>query len=120
MTETITRNSSPTVAITMLASVDYEAEYQPTTIIHPQLHGASYNITYLPVRDRSGTLTLLFNTSSDAWAAVALLRTAYNFTWASDVTGLSMTFVVAGGSLQPTLNDTRKVWTVDVPYQEVN
>ncbi|WP_419817000.1 hypothetical protein [Glaciibacter flavus] len=104
----------------MLMSVDYSATYDPTTILHPQLHGASFNVTYLPVRDRAGKLTLLFATSADAWAAVALLRTAYNFTWTSDVTGLSMTFVVAGGDLQPILSDTRKAWTVDVPYQEVS
>jgi len=121
MVDTIVRNSTPTVPIANLRFVvqGYDAALPVENIIHPILNAAGHNVTYRPTRNRAGTLGLLFATAAHAWAAIALLRTAYTFTLTADVAELSMTFVLRPGALQPRNEPSFKVWIVDVPFQDV-
>lgn len=121
MTDTITRNTTPAAPIVGLVFViDYEADLEAGTIVHPKLHGAGFNATLRPARDRSGTLELGFATAAAAWAAVTILRAAATFTLDADLDEISMTFVVAGGALRPrrALAGAAE-WTVRVPYVEI-
>lgn len=120
MTDSIVRNSSPTVPIANLLFVDreYESGLRVEHVLHPKLHAAGYNVTYRPTRDRAGRLTLLFPSAADAHAAIALLRTEYTFTLTADVTEASMTFALAPGELRPRPSAAEQ-WTVEVPYQEL-
>jgi hypothetical protein len=89
-------------------------------VLHPQLNGSGHTVTYRPSRLRAGTLGLIFASPAHAWAAIALLRTAYTFTLTADVTEASMTFVVAPGQLAPRHAEKgTPVWVVEVPVQEV-
>lgn len=120
MSDTIVRNSSPTVPIANLRFVvEYGAALDVENIVHPILNSAGHNVTFKPTRNRAGTLGLLFATAAHAWAAIALLRTAYTFTLTADVPELSMTFVLRQGALQPRNVPSFKVWIVDVPFQDV-
>lgn len=120
MTDTIVRNSSPTVPIANLLFVHgYDASVGITTVLHEQLHGSGFNAVYRPARKRAGTMSLLFATAADAWAAVALLSTSYSFTLTADVPELSMTFALRPGDLRPINDPGFKAWSVEVPFQEL-
>jgi hypothetical protein len=119
MTDTIIRNSVPTAPIASLLFVaEYDSSLRVENVVRPVLNSTGHNVTYRPAQNRAGTLALLFATAAHAWAAVALLRTSYTFTLTADVPELSMTFVVRPGDLRPR-QAGRKVWTVEVPFQDV-
>jgi hypothetical protein len=121
VTDTITRNSSPTVPIANLLGVvhGWDAAREVEHILHPILNGDGYNVTYKPVRKRRGSMTLLFPTAADADAAVDLLVTAYSFTLNADEDVADMTFVLAPGRLDPRPQEGIDPWLVVVPFQEV-
>jgi len=120
MTDSIVRNSSPTVPIAGLQFVHgFDADVEITTLLHEQLHGTGHNAVFRPARKRSGSLPLLFPTAATAWAAIALLSTEYTFTLTADVPELSMTFVLRPGQLRPRIDPGHKAWSVDVPFQEI-
>lgn len=120
MTDTLVRNSAPAVPIANLLFVHgYDVGVQIENILQGQLHGSGYNVVYQPARKRSGTLNLLFASSAHAWAAIALLSTAYNFTLTADVPELSMTFALRPGDLRPRWHPGHDAWSVEVPFQEL-
>lgn len=120
MSDTITRNSLPAVPIVGIELVTgYDVEVEIENILHAQLHGSGYNVTYRPARKRSGTLTLGFATSAAAWAAVDLFKTPYTFTLTADVAETSMTFALRPGQLKPEPEIGAEPWSVNVPFQEL-
>jgi hypothetical protein len=121
MVDTITRNSSPTVPIADLIGVvhPYDSGYAVENIAHGKLNSSGFNVTYRPTRLRSGRLTLLFETPTQAHTAIGLLGSAYTFTLSAEVAAATMTFFVTRGELKPEHNDEADVWTVTVPFQEV-
>ena len=120
MTDTVIRNSIPVVPIANLIFVSgYESGQQIENILHPQLNGTGYNITYRPARLRAGTLRLLFATPAQAAAAITVLLAPNTFTLTADVAQVSMTFVLRPGVLRPVLTEDVVPWMVEVPFQEV-
>jgi len=119
MADSIVRNSSPTVPIANLVFVtsDYDAAVELENILHKQMNGSGFNVTYKPARLRSGTLRLLFGTAAHAWTAVPILTSSYSFTLTADVSQTSMTFVLRPGELRP--RPQGRVWVLEVPFQEV-
>ena len=99
----------------------YEAEIEGRSIVHTILGRSDPDITTRPSGLRTGTLSLVFASKADAWAAIAVLRIPQVLTLTDpDVPEVGMSFVFAGGSLVPRLDDTtRSVWTVALPFQEV-
>jgi hypothetical protein len=121
VTDTITRNSLPPVALANLQFVTgYEGAVPIETILHPQFNGSGYLVVWRPARLRTGILKLVFPNSASAWTAAGLLSTAHTYTLAADVSELSMSFVLRPGELKPYAGAPGgKVWLVDVPFQEV-
>jgi hypothetical protein len=122
VTDAIVRNSSPTVSMANLLAVlvDYRAGYKVENILHPQMNGSGFTVTYRPARLRSGSLRLLFPTATAAKTAATLLVTPYTFDLAADVTSASMTFVLAPGDLDiGPADEGVDQWALTVPYQEV-
>ena len=99
----------------------YEPSIEVRSIVHTILGRPDPDITFRPAGMRTGTLPLVFGSRADAWAAVAVLRVPQVLTLADvDVPEVGMSFVVAPGELRPVLDsETRAVWIVEVPYQEV-
>lgn len=110
-----------TGAITPEVVDGYEASIEARSRVHTILGRRDPDITLRPAGLREGTLSLVFASRAAAWGAVAALRTPQVLTLTdADVPEVGMSFVVAGGSLQPRLDpDTRAVWTLAVPFQEV-
>lgn len=119
MSDTIVRNSAPTVPIAGIVLISgYAGPRAIENILHPQLAGSGHNITYRPTRLRAGTLKVLFANHADAWAAVNTLATPYNFTLTADVGQLSMTFALRPGALEP-VPDIGTNWVLSIPFQEL-
>ena len=121
MADTIIRNSIPAAPIASLVGVvhGYDAGQKIENILHEQLNGSGYNVTYRPARLRAGKLSLLFATPADAAAAITVLLAPNTFTLTADLTQVSMTFVLAPGTLKPVLTEDVVPWVVEVPFQEV-
>jgi hypothetical protein len=69
---------------------------------------------------RAGTMTLVFDDESDAFAADDMLATDAVFTIThSDLAAADMSFVV-DGDLALEQDDTRSVYLLTVPFQEVS
>ncbi|NYF29232.1 MULTISPECIES: hypothetical protein [unclassified Microbacterium] len=99
----------------------YEASSEARSIVHTVMGRTDPDITLRPAGMRTGTLSLVFATRAAAWAAFAILRVPQVLTLTDpDVPEVGMSFVVAGGSISMGLDDeTRSVWTVSVPFHEV-
>lgn len=102
----------------------YEATREVRTIVHPILGRSDPDITFRPAGLRAGTLKLVFGTGAAAEAAEAVLVVPQVFALSdSSVPEVSMSFVVGpeGQATTRALDaPTRKVWVVEVPFQEVS
>lgn len=98
---------------------DWSANAEIRSIIHTILGRPDPDITKRPTGLRRGSLTLVFATGADAYAARAVLAVTQPLTLAnSGVDEVAMTFVVAGGDLGEVLGAASE-WTLDVPFQEI-
>jgi len=99
----------------------YEASIEARSIVHRILGRTDPDITARPAGLRSGTLSLVFASRAEAWAAVTVLREPQSLTLTdADVPEVGMSFVVANGALVPRLDDeTRSVWILTVPFEEI-
>lgn len=122
MTSSIVRNTAGSPSMANLISVvfNYSAPRRVENILHPILNSAGYNVTYKPIRLRSGRLRLLFATAAHAATAVTFLSVAGTFTLTASVSQASMTFVLAPGDLDPQPNEGVAAWVLEVPFQEVS
>lgn len=116
MTTTITHASG---VIAPAALRDWSANADLRSIIHTILGRSDPDITKRPTGLRRGSLTLVFATGADAYAARAVLAVTQPLALAnSGVDEVAMTFVVAGGDLGEVLGAASE-WTLDVPFQEI-
>lgn len=99
----------------------FEGSSEVRSIVHTVLGREDPDITFRPAGLRRGTLLLVFADGASANAAAAVLRIPQQFTLSDeDVPEVGMDFVVAGGDVRQTLDpETRTVWIVTVPFQEV-
>lgn len=99
----------------------YRGSREARTLTHTVLGKQSPDITLRRAGLRSGRLSLVFGVEDDARAAEEVLALPQVLTLVpDDRPTLGMTFVVAGGTIDTTLDDqTRDAWIVDVPFQEV-
>lgn len=96
----------------------YRAARETRNSVYGTLDGG-IGVAYRPAAPRSGTLTLVYPSQADAFAAATLLGRACPFVYSSSVANVGMRFAV-NGTLQ--LEQDRAiahVWYLDVPYQEV-
>jgi hypothetical protein len=105
--------------ITPLLVLGYETTRQSQSIFH-DIIGGGQDVTLRPASLRSGTLRLLFATEDDAVAAETahaagkVLRLAD-----ADRPSVTMSYVLDGALTRRLDDGTRKLWTLDVAYQEV-
>ncbi|WP_298038318.1 hypothetical protein [uncultured Microbacterium sp.] len=99
----------------------YQASSEARTIVHPILNRSNPDITFRAPGLRTGSFRCLFPVEADAVAAFAVFRTPQVLTIADDDRpGIVMSFVVADGDISVELDDeTRDVWWVEIPFQEV-
>ena len=99
----------------------YAAKIASRNRVHTILGRRDPDITFRPAGLRTGTLPLVFESRADAWAAAGTLVLPQQFTLTDpDVPEINMVFAVPEGDLEPTLDpDTRSVWLLNVPFQEV-
>lgn len=89
-------------------------------IMHPVLGSDDVDVTYRPAKLRTGTLRLVFTDESDALEAELLHATGTVFVVAStDRDAVEMTYAVAGDITLDLDDETRDVWFLGIPYQEV-
>lgn len=109
-----------TGTITPEAIDGFEASRRVRTIVHDILGRSDPDVTFRPAGLRAGKLTLVFADGAAAADAEATLRLTQVFTLTNpDVPQVGMSFVVADGEITMSINETRKSWTVEVPFQEV-
>ncbi|PQZ60686.1 MULTISPECIES: hypothetical protein [unclassified Microbacterium] len=99
----------------------YEASIEARSIVHNVMGRTDPDITLRPAGMRTGTLSLVFASRAAGWAALAALCIPQVLTLTdADVPEVGMSFVVAGGAIKHSLDDeTRDVWILGVPFQEV-
>lgn len=99
----------------------YEATREVRTIVHTIMNRPDPDIAFRAPGRRRGILTCVFAVEADARDAYGVFSEPQLLALTDpDVPTVAMTFVVAGGDLVIRLDDeTRSVWLVDVPFQEV-
>lgn len=116
MTSTI---SHATGTIAPLAIDGYEASIEMRSRVHVVMGRRDPDITRRPAGLRTGTLSLVFASRSEAWAAVAALSVPQVLTLTdAEVPQIGMSFFIADAALVPRFDD-RIGWTLAVPFQEV-
>jgi hypothetical protein len=97
----------------------WDARADARSIVHTVLGRTDPDITARPTGLRKGTLTLVFTTGAEAYAARAVLAVTQPLTLSnSEIAEVAMSFVVAGGELGDVLGAAGD-WTIEVPFQEV-
>jgi hypothetical protein len=98
----------------------FEASREARSIVHHVLGRSDPDITLRPAGMRTGTLTLVFADGAAAAAAEAALRVPQVLTLADpEVPEVAMPFVVTDGEIVQRINESRKSWTLELPFQEV-
>lgn len=99
----------------------YTAAREARTQTHIILGKPSPDVTLRKAGLRTGELVLVFATEAEARAAEVIVATPQILSLETpDTPTLAMEFVVAGGSIRTDLDpQTRKVWIVTVPFEEV-
>lgn len=113
--------SDGTTTITPLDVVGI-TESRPSGNRRHSLLGGGVVVSLVSAGLRNGVMELLFDSEADAAAAVEFHRAAAVFSYTDpDRLTMAMSYVLAdGGDLVRTLDEeTRFVWIVSVPYQEV-
>lgn len=120
MTTTITADDASGTTTPLLV-LGYDTARQSRNIVH-DLIGGGIAVALIAPRPRSGVLELLYSVEADAWAALALHARETTFTLVdTDVPDVNMSYLLNGtADLGLSLDqDTRKVWVLAVPYQEI-
>ncbi len=97
----------------------YETDREGRNIVH-DLIGGGVAVALIAPRPRSGELRLLYASEALALAAVSLHANETTFTLTNtDRPAIGMAYVVNGSVRLELDPQTRRMWTVTVPYQEV-
>jgi hypothetical protein len=98
----------------------WESAQASRNVIHDILGNTSPDVTLRAPRMRTGTLKTVWLTKAQAEAARQLHLTANVFTLTStEITYITMQYVVAGNITTTLYDDTRNAWTVNIDFQEV-
>lgn len=90
-------------------------------VVHEIMMRATPDVTLKPASSRSGTLDMLFSSSTEAEAARVALAAGTVFTISGAETWLEGFTFVASGTISATLDDsTRVLWTVSADFREVS
>jgi hypothetical protein len=98
----------------------WETAWRGRNIVH-DLIGGGIAVSLVRPRPRAGSMVLLYDTETDAFAAAALHLEETTFVLTeSDPASVSMTYVV-DGDLRVSLDESSlRAWLVTVGYQEVS
>lgn len=117
MATTITHNSS---TITPLLVLGWESAQDSRNVVHDILGSSMPDVTLRSARARTGTLRTLWETADQAEVCRALHSEVGTFTITTyDVSLDSMTYVVSGAITAALDEDSSRLWTVEIDYQEV-
>lgn len=112
--------SDGSTVITPQLILGWEAAQDSRNVIHSIIGKAEPDVTLKPANLRTGTLQLLFLTAAEATSARVMLIQALPFLIESDETFLDNFHFVVSGAVSSVLEDeTRKLWTLSVDFQEV-
>lgn len=112
--------TSGDTTIEPLLVTGWEASQDSRNIIHTIIGRSTPDVTLKPAGLRSGTLELLFENATDADEARLLHADAVVFTLtSSELSQVDMTYVVAGSISSVLEDETRRLWTISVDFQEV-
>lgn len=116
----MTSISDGTTTLTPTLIDGYRSVRRAGNIVHPIIANAWPAVTLRPAKPRTGTLSMLVMSLSDALAMDALHSTESTLTLVDgDLPGLNMTYV-ASGDITVELDDrTRLRWWVRVDFQEI-
>lgn len=116
MSTTVTDGS---ITLTARLRLDFSNVYESRNRIH-ELLGGGVAVTFGGQPLRTGTLSLLFTSESDAQSALEMHRSGYVFQVADTAKpSLNMTYVVAGQMEAAYQEDSSDAWIVNVDVQEV-
>ena len=112
--------SDGTTTITPELVLGYEVAQESRNVIHTILGRATPDVTLRFTNLRVGTLQMLFKTAEEAEAARQLHINPIVFIMTStEIPEADMTYVVSGSISTVLEDETRKLWTVSVDFQEV-
>ena len=117
MTSTITAEAGGTTTPTLV--LGYATTRAGRNIVH-DLIGGGIAVVLVAPRPRSGTLELLYESEADAAACFDLhsLETTYTLV-DPERPGIGMVYAIDGDIGLALDNDTREMWIVSIPYQEI-
>lgn len=114
---TITKDAT---TITPQLVLGYRAESQARNVLHDILGRADADVSLREETLRAGTLSMLFLTKADAFAAYAFHTAGGTFSLAdADVPEANMAFVRQGAMSIELDPQTRNRWVLEVGFQEV-
>lgn len=106
------------VTIVTLDAVDgFAGSSEARTIAHATRTGVAFTLRV--AAPESGTLTCVVADDSDASSLYELARSEGLLTLVTDRPGVGMQFAVVGGEITRELDETRTVWVLGIPFQEV-
>lgn len=109
--------SDGVVTVTVDAVDGYEGASETRTLAHSTLAGVAFTVR--PAAPESGTLTCVVESDAVAAQLYDMACAGELLTLATDRPGIGMQFAVTGGKVGRALDDTRMVWLVTIPFQEV-
>lgn len=119
MTTTITYPGATAPIVPILVD-GYASNRQSGVTVHPIAGRSSPDVTLAPAALRTGVLRLLFSEEADAKAAEDAHALPVAFTLSSDDrTTIDMYYVVTDSIARTLDGQTRAVWIIEVPFQEV-
>lgn len=118
-TITYTPTTGAPTTITPDLVLGFESVRAARTILHDVIGASDLAVTQRPAAKRSGTLSLLFEDETASKQAEDLHAAVGKFALVTDELGtVGMAYVVSG-DIKRSLDDSRKLWLLDVNYQEV-
>ncbi|HTN57522.1 MAG TPA: hypothetical protein VL043_04590 [Protaetiibacter sp.] len=106
------------VTTVLLDAVDgFEGSSEARTIAHTTFAGVAF--TLRPAAPEAGVLTCVVESDAAAAQLYEIARTGSVLTLATDRAGVGMDFAVVEGEVTRALDDTRTVWVIEIPFQEV-
>jgi hypothetical protein len=118
MSATITANNGAGTT-SPLVVLGYETELPGRNIIH-DLIGGGIAVALVAPRPRAGVLRMGYEVEADAWAALTLHAEKSAFTLTeTDRPAVGMSYVLNGAARLILEDQTRNLWQIEVPYQEV-
>lgn len=97
----------------------YETNREGQNVIH-DLIGGGIAVSLIRPRLRSGNLELFYPSEASAWTALEMHGEETTFTLSDSVRpAIGMVYVLSGAARLTLDPETRDLWVVTIPYQEV-